>query len=813
MYVHRKLLLSVILLLVGGLASEAADERIFQSITAYYGLADNSAQTIKCTKTGRMTITTIGNINFYDGAQFSLIDPKDEVQYTLPNYRGHYHLYYDNIHHLWLKGSHNVVCVNLTTERFIPDVDSVFTALGMTEKVLDMFVDGTGNVWMMGNGYIRSNVSDRHFPVLKDKNLQDLDVYNKDQLLLFYEDGSLYCYDINTGRQLYTNRPYNDADGAIYYRSAVLIMYEDGFFQIRNGEKGAILLHYDLTNRQWREIKRSEYHLNNLAIFEGMLYIASEWGYFTYNLSTEEIQHHKALNLMGERKLETDVNTIEFDRQGGMWIGTEQRGLLYARPVNSPIHALTWDNPLALKYDAMMANMTGINEFNGRRANVMLIDSRQWTWVGTSTGLNLYRTPQEEPIVLTKKNGLLNNVIHSIVEDNDGNIWVSTSYGISCVLIDNGKIESIRSFNHHDNVPNETFINGKAMKLPDGTIVMQALDHVVTFNPAEFDKIMPREAVLMYPKLTRLMVNGVNVEAGDSLNGNVVLEKAITRTRDINLSWEQNSVTLSFSALNYARPLHTYYRVRIKELYGKAWREYDYFKTEEVVDSRGILNLQLVGLRAGTYNVEVMVSGVPGKWAGEPFVWTIHVNEPWWRTTAVLLLLVLIVIAILVLNAIVFFRNTKMREKRNSLEGEVTRRISSFVNRLKPLLCKPLAPQIASTDNSNDKLSPEFVDMMKRLVPYVQKHEGQTLHLEKLSQVTGHDIVASYDLLSDNLYKSPRSLVLEIRLEEARRMLAETNKTIEQVATECGFSSPNYLIAAFYHRYKQTPTAFREASY
>ena len=59
----------------------ADDRRIFRAITASDGLADNSAQTIKCTKTGRMTITTIGDINFYDGANFSTINPDNEVKF------------------------------------------------------------------------------------------------------------------------------------------------------------------------------------------------------------------------------------------------------------------------------------------------------------------------------------------------------------------------------------------------------------------------------------------------------------------------------------------------------------------------------------------------------------------------------------------------------------------------------------------------------------------------------------------------------------------------------------------------------------
>ena len=58
------------------LLAEAADntrERRFRVINAADGLADNSAQTIKSTFSGRMVVSTIGHINFYDGSGFTHI--------------------------------------------------------------------------------------------------------------------------------------------------------------------------------------------------------------------------------------------------------------------------------------------------------------------------------------------------------------------------------------------------------------------------------------------------------------------------------------------------------------------------------------------------------------------------------------------------------------------------------------------------------------------------------------------------------------------------------------------------------------------
>ena len=54
------------LLITGMLAtfslSAQEEQRVFYTFDASNGLADNSAQTLKCTKTGRIVITTIGHV-------------------------------------------------------------------------------------------------------------------------------------------------------------------------------------------------------------------------------------------------------------------------------------------------------------------------------------------------------------------------------------------------------------------------------------------------------------------------------------------------------------------------------------------------------------------------------------------------------------------------------------------------------------------------------------------------------------------------------------------------------------------------------
>ena len=57
---------------------------------------------------------------------------------------------------------------------------------------------------------------------------------------------------------------------------------------------------------------------------------------------------------------------------------------------------------------------------------------------------------------------------------------------IGAVVVKDNEISRVESYYSRDNVPNESFVNQRAMKLNDGTIVMQSLDHIVTFNPNHF---------------------------------------------------------------------------------------------------------------------------------------------------------------------------------------------------------------------------------------------------------------------------------------------------------------------------------------
>ena len=352
--------------------------------------------------------------------------------------------------------------------------------------------------------------------------------------------------------------------------------------------------------------------------------------------------------------------------------------------------------------------------------------------------------------------------------------------------------------------------------------IPKAVSDFIEENPASRVSIYLLQRYFLQPpdldyrqasKLTKLMVNGIDVTAGGKVNGDVVLEKAITRTKEIDLNYDQNSISMTFSALNFARPLQTFYRVRVREL-SPNWREFSYFDSKGMVDSKGLLHLPLLALEAGTYHVEVQASVVKGKFVGTPYEWIVNVNQPWWRTTGIMAVFGLIVLALAVLNVIIFNRNTRLRMKRNNEEGDVIRRIKVFVERCENFSSDKLSPtqeEIYGTDkDSQVEVSNEFVEVMLKVIPFVQERNGRPFSMYMLSKVTDMELRDLYEMVLDNIYKSPRALIRSMRIDQVADQLLTTDKTIEDIATDCGFVSPNYMIAKFFHKYRMTPAEYRE---
>ncbi len=85
--------------------------------------------------------------------------------------------------------------------------------------------------------------------------------------------------------------------------------------------------------------------------------------------------------------------------------------------------------------------------------------------------------------------------------------------------------------------------------------------------------------------------------------------------------------------------------------------------------------------------------------------------------------------------------------------------------------------------------------------------------------ITVKDVVAAVDVsrstlerkLVNSLGRSPSAEIHRVRMEEARRLLIETDSSVASIATRTGFSSTQYFCAAFLHANGCTAGEYRRS--
>ncbi len=813
--------ISLLLLAVAGFSASATEERTFTVINAANGLADNSAEAVICSKGGRIIISTIGNVNFYDGSSYPHVASRPSYRYSLPRFHGADRFVTDRYYHLWLKSGGTLTCCDLLLEQFALNVDSVLRQTGSPLPVLDLFADSEGGLWTLTAEGLYSVEHKRCYGVLPEAGLQDVDVWDG-LLLTFYEGGEEVGQDIATGKTVHHTA--STGDGR---RVSAMLRYKDGYFQLRSGADEAVLRYFDVRKQQWATLMETPFRMNGLAMKGRKLYIASDRGYCIYDIDTHAQNWTHELTLASGQHVPVSCNALTFDRQEGLWIGTTTHGLLYAKPNLSPFKTISTDQPEARPYVELMEKMKTeevkdvkevkevkeIKEIKEGKdvkdVNCRFTDSRGWTWIGTDRGLYLYKDLQGEPKVFTRKSGFYNDVVHSVVEDGSHNMWVATSSGVSFIGLKDGRVDFVNSFDEHDNVPSETYIRGRALLLPQGQIVMQGTDHVLLFTPDSFsvNTLQPNR---LYPHLTRLLVNGTTIEPNVPLDGNVVIDRAVSRVDTINVNSDQTTVSLIFSVLNYFRPLQSYFNVRVKGLGKEEWKMYSYYNSDKV-DEQGLLHLPLFDLEPGSYTVELQASMYPGHWEGEPSRWTIVVNESWWRAKGIYYAAGLLLLLLAVANLIIYIRNVRMRVRRTHEEGNIISKICLFAERAENMdkaSLSPLGEEYSPAEEQHP--TAEFCDIMERLLPVVSSSRKEELTMRRLGEVADVDIARLYEVVTANIHKSPRDIIRRRRLRKAADMLATTGKSIEDISDECGFHTPNYFMGNFFHEYKRTPAEYRE---
>lgn len=159
-------------------------------------------------------------------------------------------------------------------------------------------------------------------------------------------------------------------------------------------------------------------------------------------------------------------------------------------------------------------------------------------WIGTdSNGLLRYNLKTRK---LESISGISCSDVAAIIEDNQGNLWVSTMYGLNRY---DRTVNKVTQFFTSDGIGGNQFYDRAVCRLPDGTLVFGGTHGITTFNPID---ITTRRSLPLY--FSTLKVHNEQVHAYD---GNCI-DKSMENNPDIRLKHWQNSFSISYAAIDYS---------------------------------------------------------------------------------------------------------------------------------------------------------------------------------------------------------------------------------------------------------------------
>lgn len=397
------------------------------------------------------------------------------------------------------------------------------------------------------------------------------------------------------------------------------------------GTEGNGLYIWNRSTNNFRSIKKGDHHLadnvinNILRDRKGRIWLATDNGISKYQQAGE----FKTYSCIAQSGLiNKSVQILIEDGSGDIWATTFSNGYLYKfnpikdrfEPFNDSLIDLNClfedksGNLWAGNYNQLIKINKKEHTFQtyeiGKPVRSIYIDSKDRMWIGTE-GLGLIEFDQNRKKIKTnysQNDGLCNNSVLNILEDQKGNLWLSTFDGLSKFNIQN---KAFTNYDQTDGLLNNEFSYSAAYKLSDGQFIFGGINGFDLFDP---NQIRARTYI---PALAMTTIKINNIKLDDSLHHVRLDDKH--QIAEITLTYKA-SISIDYVALEFTSPQKIKYRYMLKG-WDKNWN-----------DAGVSRSINYNNLYEGKYTLLINSTDTEGKWTNQIIPLTIHVLPPWYRS-------------------------------------------------------------------------------------------------------------------------------------------------------------------------------------
>lgn len=100
---------------------------------------------------------------------------------------------------------------------------------------------------------------------------------------------------------------------------------------------------------------------------------------------------------------------------------------------------------------------------------------------------------------------------------------------------------------------------------------------------------------------------------------------------------------------------------------------------------------------------------------------------------------------------------------------------------------------------------------LQKMLEFIRQNYGKRISLEEIAESAGISKTEALRCFHSGVGSTPVTYLNEYRLGKAKELLAETDRTVTQIAAETGFDSSSYFTRCFTGAFGMNPMAFRKA--
>ncbi len=374
-------------------------------------------------------------------------------------------------------------------------------------------------------------------------------------------------------------------------------------------------------------------------------------------------------------------------------------------------------------------------------------DSRELVWIATREGLNVYDTRRHMFLDLFPVAEAKGNFIAAITEDQERNMWVSTSRKVIRVTVaSDGKgsyLFDSRAYNSEDGLQNCDFNQRSIKTLHNGIIAIGGLYGVNVFAPdhIRYNKMLPN---VMF---TGLSLFDEAVKVGQSYGGRVLIKKELNDVENVEFDYKQNIFSVSFASDNYNLPEKTQYMYKLEG-----------FNNDWLTLPVGVHNVTFTNLAPGKYVLRVKAINSDGYVGIKEATLGIVVNPPFWMSWWAYLLYAAGLVVVLFLARYRMLKREREKFHLQQIENEVAKneeinnmKFRFFTNvshELRTPLTLIISPLEGMLKETTDELQSTRLQLMYRNAQRLLHLVNQLLDFRKGEMSTHQLSLSEGDIIS-----------------------------------------------------------------